>query len=199
MDYKGLNSKVREAAGLQPVAKHKLRRAAGGRKGAVLGTGVKMDLDTSAGVSSAAVASAGVSSAELRKMLQANAVRVIDLFREWDEDGDGTISRRDFARSMPVLGLEAPEAAVFALFDSFDPDGSGTIEYAELSVLLQQQVRVHHCRARSPYEPGVVGLLGWGGGIRFAAPLFVTTLRGAGIDEACPVPHRAGPGGATTH
>ena len=76
---------MREAAGLQAVAKHKLRRTAGGRKGAVLGTAAKLDaaklvpLDSTAGVSSAALA------AELRKVLQANAARVIDLFREWEE------------------------------------------------------------------------------------------------------------------
>ena len=74
---------MREAAGLQAVAKHKLRRTAGGRK--ALGTAAKLDaaklvpLDSTAGVSSAALA------AELRRVLQANAARVIDLFREWDE------------------------------------------------------------------------------------------------------------------
>ena len=142
VDYNELNRKVREAAGLQAVAKHKLRRAAGGCKGAVLGTGVKLDaaklvpLDSTAGVSSATLA------AELRRVLQDNAVRVIDLFRQWDEDGDGTISKSEFARAVPALGIEAPEAVVDALFDSFDPDGSGTIEYTELSMLLKRQVRV---------------------------------------------------------
>ena len=83
VDYHELNRKVREAAGLQAVAKHKLRRTAGGRK--ALGTAAKLDaaklvpLDSTAGVSSAALA------AELRRVLQANAARVIDLFREWDE------------------------------------------------------------------------------------------------------------------
>ena len=139
VDYNELNRKVREVVGLQAVAKHRLRRAAGGRKG---GTGVKLDaaklvpLDSTAGVSSAALA------AELRTVLQANAVRVIDLFREWDEDGDGTIARSEFARAVPALGIEAPEAVVDALFDSFDPDGSGTIEYTELGALLRRQVRV---------------------------------------------------------
>ena len=60
------------------MGKHKLRRGkAGGRKGAALGSSVK--LDTSAGLSAAAMA------AELRQVLFKNAVRVIDLFRDWDE------------------------------------------------------------------------------------------------------------------
>jgi hypothetical protein len=29
---------------------------------------------------------------QLRRVLASNAVRVIDLFREWDEDGDGKIT-----------------------------------------------------------------------------------------------------------
>jgi len=29
---------------------------------------------------------------QLRSILSKNAVRVIDLFREWDEDGDGEIA-----------------------------------------------------------------------------------------------------------
>jgi Ca2+-binding EF-hand superfamily protein len=172
LDYNELNRKVREAAGLQAVAKHKLRRTAGGRKGAVLGTGVKLDaaklvpLDSTAGVSSAALA------AELRRVLQANAVRVIDLFRQWDEDGDGTISRSEFARAVPALGIEAPEAVVDALFDSFDPDGSGEIEYTELGTLLRRQVRACAPSSR-PWSglglrgwlPGVAGLVAWGCGV----------------------------------
>ena len=36
-------------------------------------------------------------------------VRVIDLFREWDEDGDGTVSKKEFRKAMPLLGLEVPK------------------------------------------------------------------------------------------
>ena len=39
-------------------------------------------------------------------MLTTNAVRVIDLFREWDEDGDGIVSKKEFRRAMPLLGLQ---------------------------------------------------------------------------------------------
>ena len=37
-------------------------------------------------------------------------VRVIDLFREWDEDGDGTVSKKEFRKAMPLLGFDAPRA-----------------------------------------------------------------------------------------
>jgi len=43
---------------------------------------------------------------QLRRVLTTNAVRVIDLFREWDEDGDGIVSKKEFRRAMPLLGLQ---------------------------------------------------------------------------------------------
>ena len=38
-----------------------------------------------------------------------NAVRVIDLFREWDTDGNGMIDRDEFRKAMPELGFHAPK------------------------------------------------------------------------------------------
>eukprot|EP00966_Prymnesium_polylepis_P020435 470422-Prymnesium_polylepis.1 len=42
---------------------------------------------------------------QLQRVLSKNLARVIDLFREWDEDNSGTISRKEFLRAMPALGL----------------------------------------------------------------------------------------------
>ena len=70
---------------------------------------------------------------QLRHVLTSNAVRVIDLFREWDEDGDGTVSKKEFRKAMPMLGLEVSKQDINALFDSWDPDGSGMLELGELN------------------------------------------------------------------
>ena len=32
------------------------------------------------------------------------------VFKEWDEDGDGTVSKKEFLRALPALGLQAPQA-----------------------------------------------------------------------------------------
>jgi hypothetical protein len=37
---------------------------------------------------------------------------VMDLFREWDIDGDGTITRKEFLKAMPRLGLEVSKDAI---------------------------------------------------------------------------------------
>lgn len=45
----------------------------------------------------------------LRDALAANAVRVIDLFREWDQDGDGVVDREEFRRALELTGFSAPK------------------------------------------------------------------------------------------
>ena len=88
VDYREMNKKIREFAGLTAKGKYKLRRGkAGGRKGAALSSSVKLDYNSGVPVAH-----------QLRDALKANAVRVIDLFRDWDEDGDGTIDFKEVPR-----------------------------------------------------------------------------------------------------
>ena len=75
---------------------------------------------------------------QLKDHLRKNAVRVIDLFREWDEDGDGTVSKKEFRKAMPLLGLHVPRKEVDALFEEWDPDGSGDIDMKELNKVLRR-------------------------------------------------------------
>ena len=88
---------------------------------------------------------------QLRDALTQQAVRVIDLFREWDEDGDGEVSKAEFRRAMPLLGLDVPREEIDKLFDEWDPDGSGTIELRELNTFLRRGMAdgVHR-----PWLPG---------------------------------------------
>ena len=75
---------------------------------------------------------------QLRDILSKNAVRVVDLFREWDEDGNGSVSKKEFRKAMPLLGFDAPRAVVDEVFDSFDPDGGGAISIDELNKALRR-------------------------------------------------------------
>ena len=74
---------------------------------------------------------------QLRVALSKNAARVIDLFREWDEDKDGTVSKKEFRRAMPALGFDIPVKEIDALFDANDPDRSGKMEFKELKQMLK--------------------------------------------------------------
>ena len=76
------------------------------------------------------------SGAKFRELLIANSDRLLRIFKEWDENGDGQISVKEFRRALPMLGIRATRQEVDVLFESFDQDGSGAITFAELSRLL---------------------------------------------------------------
>ena len=75
---------------------------------------------------------------QLRDIVKDNWIRVIDLFRSWDEDGDGLIDRGEFRKAIAALGFEASREHIDAVFAPFDIDGSGKIEYSELRALLHR-------------------------------------------------------------
>ena len=86
---------------------------------------------------------------QVRDALASNGSRVMELFRSWDDDGDGEVSKAEFHLAMISLGLNAPNEAnnprlnhavtdaVSSLFDSFDADGSGSIGFRELNRMLK--------------------------------------------------------------
>jgi len=75
---------------------------------------------------------------QIRYTLKKNAARVLDLFREWDEDGDGQVSKTEFRRAIPMLGLEVANDQIDALFDEFDKDGGGEIGLSEMQKMLRR-------------------------------------------------------------
>ena len=92
--------------------------------------------------------------AQVRDALVASGSRVMELFRSWDDDGDGEVSKAEFQRAMVSIGLCAPPEAtgaqksavteaVSSLFDSFDSDGGGTIGFRELNKMLRRTVSTH--------------------------------------------------------
>lgn len=53
----------------------------------------------------------------LAKAIKKNAVRVMDLFKDWDADGNGVISKKEFRAAMRGLGIEGSSSDHDALFD----------------------------------------------------------------------------------
>ena len=51
--------------------------------------------------------------------------------------GDGEISKKEFRRAMPALGLEVPERDIDSLFDEWDKDGGGSLDFKELQKILR--------------------------------------------------------------
>ena len=79
---------------------------------------------------------------ELREAILAVEVlpRVIDLFRLLDLDKNGTVSRDEFRRCLPLLNLRGYALRdMDVLFDAIDTDGNGSLEYPELYQLLKPE------------------------------------------------------------
>ena len=79
---------------------------------------------------------------QLCDALAAKAVRVIDLFREWDDDGTGSVDRKEFRRGLAELGYEGDRTVVDELFNSMDPDGSGSLSLEELNAQLRRRIEL---------------------------------------------------------
>mgnify|MGYP003879564949 CR=1 FL=1 len=118
----GLASTVVKTVTMTPEEKEKAKRA---RMGGILGD---VDFDEAKPLAP-----------QLREALQKHAIRVLDLFREWDANGDGQISKDEFQKAMPMLGMDLPVNDINDLFDQYDPDKSGVMEFAELQRMLRRQ------------------------------------------------------------
>ena len=78
-------------------------------------------------------------SMQLAAALRSNGARVIDLFRQWDTDGDGEVSKAEFMAAMPKLGFDVPKEGIAQLFDEWDTDGGGALSLGELKKILSQR------------------------------------------------------------
>uniref|UniRef100_A0A7S2JHC6 EF-hand domain-containing protein n=1 Tax=Haptolina brevifila TaxID=156173 RepID=A0A7S2JHC6_9EUKA len=87
---------------------------------------------------------------QIREMLRKQNMRVMDLFRSWDLNGDGLIQKKEFRQAINALGFEIPtdpkpaaayKAAVDEVFNELDADGGGTLDYHELSTMLAAKIR----------------------------------------------------------
>ncbi|KOO23652.1 hypothetical protein Ctob_002718 [Chrysochromulina tobinii] len=79
---------------------------------------------------------------QLQVQLHANALTVMDLFKEWDADKSASVTRDEFHAGIRAMGFSAPTAAIDSVFDAFDADRSGDVDFSELK----------HALTRSPAD-----------------------------------------------
>ncbi|XP_041351083.1 leucine-rich repeat-containing protein 74A-like [Gigantopelta aegis] len=68
----------------------------------------------------------------LKQHIKANNYRLLDLFKDFDKDGNMQISRDEFFKGIQVAGLMLTEEQIDALMNHLDRDRNGLIDYAEL-------------------------------------------------------------------
>ena len=86
---------------------------------------------------------------QIKQALAGGFGKVMDIFREWDEDGSGTITKKEFRRALPLLGLRLEKKDADDFFDSFDRDLSGEVDYRELHSQLRLRVSDRQSTKRS--------------------------------------------------
>lgn len=94
--------------------------------------------------------------AELREALTVNFARVMDLFRIWDIDGNGLVSKKEFRKAIRALRLSASVAEVDSVFAAWDRDGSGSISSRELSKILRRGAE-NDVTLPEELQPGAAG------------------------------------------
>ena len=95
----------------------------------------------------------------LRDILAKHSVRLIDLFSQWDSNEDGLVSKEEFRKAMPLLGMSVQQDTVDALFASWDRDGDGHISLLEMHHILKHGGKVARNSALAVH--GVQCLLAW--------------------------------------
>lgn len=65
------------------------------------------------------------------------------LFEIFEKDGDGKISRDEFARMMKTLGADIPEHTLVHLFTVLDADAGGQIELSEFIAWTNHEVPLY--------------------------------------------------------
>ena len=66
-----------------------------------------------------------------------NALMLQDLFKSWDTNNDGRVSKIEFAKGLSSLNWDAPKETVEALFNHMDKDKSGYLDYKELQKTIE--------------------------------------------------------------
>lgn len=77
--------------------------------------------------------------ASLKDALARSSSRAIDIFQEWDEDGDGEITKSEFRKAMISIGFMLTSKELDSIFDELDfADSSGSLSYVELHNVLRK-------------------------------------------------------------
>ncbi len=87
---------------------------------------------------------------QIRKKLYEKAVSLKTVFRHFDRDKDGTVSRAEFRKALIELNLDFPEPELNGLIERLDEDGSNAINYQEFESVL-------NCKATTgEYNPFLI-------------------------------------------
>jgi len=72
-------------------------------------------------------------------IIKQNAKQMAAMFKEIDEDGDGIISKTEFRKAIPLLGVSVPKSDIDELFNKIDKSGDGSIDSSEFLAFFGEE------------------------------------------------------------
>lgn len=78
----------------------------------------------------------GKSDEEMDQILSSDVDRAKNIFRQFDEDGSGSLDRQELRQVLKMLGLNNSKAIIDQLLETYDIDGGGVIEEDEFAHFL---------------------------------------------------------------
>ena len=95
---------------------------------------------------------------KIQQVLEKNMTRVMDVFKEWDADGNGQISVLEFRAACRHLDLPLGKEEVEKIFSVLDPDRSGSLSFKGRRIALRaarrRRRRARRSRRRQIGRPG---------------------------------------------
>ena len=88
--------------------------------------------------------------AQLSSFLAENNVKVLELFRDWDADGNGALDKRELRRAIKALGYYASSHDIDELFAQVDFSGDGQIDFKEMKYALNCFLRGEKPKPQPP-------------------------------------------------
>ena len=73
----------------------------------------------------------------LRDHMAEKVNRLVEVFRDIDESGDGKVTKKELSRGLTQLGVSATAAEIDEVFGILDKDGDGSVVYRELARVLK--------------------------------------------------------------
>ena len=122
IQYKELNEKLRQGIGSE-LAKRNLSRAPPkpdrSRTAKLNAKNVNMNYTTAHVAALPETVKLDASSSvslqeQLRQIVKTNSVKLVDLFADWDEDGNGGLDKKEFRKGIAALGYDAPNKDIDA-------------------------------------------------------------------------------------
>ena len=78
----------------------------------------------------------------LQSILILRNLKIGEIIKRWDKDGDGSVTRSEFHKNVKELGVTANRTDVDVFFDTLDDDDGGSLNLEEVKKAFQKLIDI---------------------------------------------------------